>query len=345
MSKTTRFLSPSEAARRLGVSIKTLRVYERRGLVEPQRAASGWRTYGPDEMLRLGEIVTLRGLGLSLAQVAVALADGAAGLEPALAAHQAALEDRRRQIDRTVQRIRTLRTELARPSVETPVATSAGAVRTAFALPWPWGGEPFELNDIRPINYITGPLGSGKTRLARTIADSLPGGLFVGLERLEDDGAAARQRMAEHAALATVVNRTADDLTADGANASTALIALLVTLYEDDRVALVVDLVEQGLDRATQAALVRHLRHASRPGPLFLLTRSRAILDMTRIGADETVILCPANHSPPVTVAPDPDAFGYEAVATCLASPEVRARTEGMVAVRPDHKVGVIATP
>jgi hypothetical protein len=29
------------------------------------------------------------------------------------------------------------------------------------------------------------------------------------------------------------------------------------------------------------------------------------------------------------------DAPGYEAVATCLASPEVRARTEGVIAWRP----------
>ena len=53
------------------------------------------------------------------------------------------------------------------------------------------------------------------------------------------------------------------------------------------------------------------------------------------IGPDETIILCPANHSPPTSVAPFPGAPGYEAAATCLASPEVRARTEGVIAWRP----------
>jgi hypothetical protein len=24
----------------------------------------------------------------------------------------------------------------------------------AFDLPWPWGGERFELRDVRPLNYI-----------------------------------------------------------------------------------------------------------------------------------------------------------------------------------------------
>lgn len=38
---------------------------------------------------------------------------------------------------------------------------------------------------------------------------------------------------------------------------------------------------------------------------------------------------------PQQLVAASPGAPGYEAVATCLASPEVRARTEGVIARRP----------
>jgi hypothetical protein len=53
------------------------------------------------------------------------------------------------------------------------------------------------------------------------------------------------------------------------------------------------------------------------------------------VGPDEAIIFCPANHSPPMNVAPYPGAAGYEAVATCLASPDVRARTEGVIAWRP----------
>jgi hypothetical protein len=52
------------------------------------------------------------------------------------------------------------------------------------------------------------------------------------------------------------------------------------------------------------------------------------------VSADEAIILCPANHSPPTRVAPYAGAPGYEAVATCLASPDVRARTEGVIAWR-----------
>jgi hypothetical protein len=56
---------------------------------------------------------------------------------------------------------------------------------------------------------------------------------------------------------------------------------------------------------------------------------------LAAMGAEEAIIFCPANHSPPISVAPYPGARGYEAVATCLASPEVRARTEGVIAWRP----------
>ena len=48
----------------------------------------------------------------------------------------------------------------------------------AFNLPWPWGGERFEIRDIRPLTYIIGPLGSGKTRLARRLAESLPNAVW-----------------------------------------------------------------------------------------------------------------------------------------------------------------------
>jgi hypothetical protein len=122
----------------------------------------------------------------------------------------------------------------------------------------------------------------------------------------------------------------------EGATPSPALVTLLTILESRKATILVVDMVEQGLDRATQEALGAYLRHgANDDPPLFLLTRSSSVLDLEAVAPNEAIILCPANHSPPSLVAPYPGAPGYEAVATCLASPEVRARTEGMIAWRP----------
>jgi hypothetical protein len=292
-------------------------------------------------MTRAAEIVTLRGLGLSLAQIARVLGDDPQGLEPALAAHQATLEGRIRQLAGTIEKVRELRAGLAQgksPTAQELVRLLGPAAEfsVAFDLPWPWGGERFELSDIRPLNYIIGPLGSGKTRLAKRLAETLPDAVFLGLDRLECGGAAARAQLDADPALRSRVDQILAWLIEDGAAASEALVTLLVGLESEGAAIVVVDMVEQGLDQSAQEALIAHLRRRG-PGarPLFLLTRSCAILDLAAIGAEQAIIFCPANHSPPISVAPYPGAPGFEAVATCLASPEVRARTEGVIAWRP----------
>ena len=340
MSSSGQFLNSSEAARRLGVSVKALRLYEQRGLITPIRTAAGWRAYGPSEMRRAAEIAALRALGFGLAQVARVLAGDPRGLEPALAAHQASLEGRLRQLVGMVEKVRGLRGDLARgraPAAGELARVPAPAeLSAAFDLPWPWGGERFELRDVRRLNYIIGPLGSGKTRLGQRLAETLPDAAFLGLERLEEGGAASRARLDADPALKLRVDQTVTWLVEDGAVVSDALVALLAGLQAEGPAILVVDVIERGLNQATQEALIAYLRRRGPGGrPLFLLTRSCAILDLAAVGADEAIILCPANHSPPTHVAPYPGAPGYEAVATCLASPEVRARTEGVIAWRP----------
>ena len=326
MTVSGEFLNASDAARRLGISAKALRLYEQRGLLAPIRSDAGWRVYGPKDMERASEIVALRALGFSLAQVARVLTGDSRGLEPALAAHESTLQARLRELATALDRLRALRGDLARGQAPTAgdlarLLAPAPGLNVSFDLPWPWSGERFEWRDIRPLTYITGPLGSGKTRLAMRIAEELHG-VFVGLERAADPS------------LQSKIERVVALLVQDGATDSPALQALLSGLETPKPT--VVDLVEQGLDKATQEALIAHLRRRGPDAPpLFVMTRSSSILDLDAIGPDEAILFCPANHSPPFRVAPHPGTPGYEALVSCLATPEVRARTEGVIAWRP----------
>ena len=340
MNPGVRPLNASQAASRLGVSVKALRLYEQRGLLSPNRTSAGWRSYGPKEMVRAGQIASLRGLGLSLAQVGRVLEGDSGALECALAAHEERLADQAQEIANTLSRVRRLRSGLVQgqsPTTELVVALDAGTrLAVSFDLPWPWNGERFEMRDILSINYITGPLGSGKTRFAQRLAETLHDAKFIGLDRIADSGVVSQTRLDEDPALNLRVERSLAWLIEEGAKDSPALIALVAELEAEGPTVLVIDMVEEGLDQDTQEALISYIRSCvSKRRTLFLMTRSSSILDLDTMGIGEAVILCPANHSPPTCVLPYPGTPGYEAVATCLATPDVRARTHGVIAWRP----------
>jgi MerR family transcriptional regulator/heat shock protein HspR len=60
----------SVAARKASMEIQNLRVYERRGLVDPERTAGGTRLYSEADVARLVRIGELLGEGLNLAGIA-----------------------------------------------------------------------------------------------------------------------------------------------------------------------------------------------------------------------------------------------------------------------------------
>ncbi len=63
----------SVAADLVGTGVQNLRVYERRGLLEPQRTDGGTRLYSPADIDRLRRIAELLAGGLNLAGVAMVL--------------------------------------------------------------------------------------------------------------------------------------------------------------------------------------------------------------------------------------------------------------------------------
>ncbi|MFF8989388.1 MerR family transcriptional regulator [Streptomyces sp. NPDC014983] len=63
-------LSPAAAADRTGVSVDTLRYYEREGLIGPiRRSAGGRREYTEDDVFRIGLVTCFREAGLGIADL------------------------------------------------------------------------------------------------------------------------------------------------------------------------------------------------------------------------------------------------------------------------------------
>lgn len=63
----------SVAAQLAGMGVQRLRLYESRGLLEPDRTAGGTRRYSQDDLDRLQRIDALLEAGLNLAGVAMVL--------------------------------------------------------------------------------------------------------------------------------------------------------------------------------------------------------------------------------------------------------------------------------
>jgi len=104
MAKTRRqsALHAAECARRTGLTVRALRVYERYGLIAPKRSAKGWRTYGPRELIRLNTIVALKGLGLTLTQIREAVTGKSPSLTRVLGMQLESARSRRSTTDKVI---------------------------------------------------------------------------------------------------------------------------------------------------------------------------------------------------------------------------------------------------
>ncbi len=113
MLDPNRHFSPAEAARRLGVSVKALRVYEQHGFVKPLRSQADWRAYGPAEMARLHQVLALKRLGLSLARIGALLKDKASTLASVLALQEQVLAAEGARVEHALALVRAARNRLA----------------------------------------------------------------------------------------------------------------------------------------------------------------------------------------------------------------------------------------
>lgn len=112
MKPRATYRKAGETAASLGVSIKALRIYERHGLVEPERSSAGYRIYGPDQMRRLHQVLALKSLGLSLAQIGDCLVGLGGDLRPILEIQEKDLRLRIAALEKAATAVATARRRL-----------------------------------------------------------------------------------------------------------------------------------------------------------------------------------------------------------------------------------------
>lgn len=89
-----------ELAALAGVTTRTLRWYDKEGLLKPLRTTeAGYRVYGPNEVERLQQILFYRELGLALAAIRAILEDPCFDREAALQSHLTRLQAGRARLD------------------------------------------------------------------------------------------------------------------------------------------------------------------------------------------------------------------------------------------------------
>ena len=92
--------SIQQLARLSGVTTRTLRWYDKIGLLKPSRVAeSGYRYYGSEQVDRLQDILYYRALGVELARIRECLDDPSFDRLAALQSHLTALEARRTELE------------------------------------------------------------------------------------------------------------------------------------------------------------------------------------------------------------------------------------------------------
>lgn len=102
-----RLYQTGQFARRASVSLRTLRYYDKVGLLSPrQHTESGYRLYAEEDLLTLQQILALKYLGFSLEEIKLFRQIGPSKLEEVLAQQRAMMEEKRLQLDAIVKAIR-----------------------------------------------------------------------------------------------------------------------------------------------------------------------------------------------------------------------------------------------
>ncbi|WP_202127874.1 MerR family transcriptional regulator [Clostridium sp. C2-6-12] len=90
----------SEFAKRSGVTVKTLRYYDKRGVLQPSiKTDTGYRIYCDEDFIKLQQITTLKFIGLSLEEIKKLLNKKSENLESIIDIQTKALEENQKHIE------------------------------------------------------------------------------------------------------------------------------------------------------------------------------------------------------------------------------------------------------
>ncbi len=101
-----RFYHTGQFAHKASVSIRTLRYYDKEGLLSPsQYTESGYRLYTNEDLVNLQQILALKFLGFSLEEIKALLRTAPQRLQDVLAQQKAMMREKRAQLDSIIQAI------------------------------------------------------------------------------------------------------------------------------------------------------------------------------------------------------------------------------------------------
>jgi len=101
MKASAENLSIGATADRFGIATHVLRYWEDEGLIAPARDASGYRRYGPDDLVRIAVILRNQLAGMTLDQIGALLDADRPGRHSVLEEHLRSIDERERELARS----------------------------------------------------------------------------------------------------------------------------------------------------------------------------------------------------------------------------------------------------
>jgi DNA-binding transcriptional MerR regulator len=114
MKRDVFLIAAADAARKLGISIKAPKLYERVRIVTPKRTRRGWRLYTLGELERISNALAFRRRGFPIPQIVCLLDAAASELVAAFMAQEQQLISRRAELEDALAALRATRRQLMR---------------------------------------------------------------------------------------------------------------------------------------------------------------------------------------------------------------------------------------